>query len=180
MDKMNENFPLPSIVALLIVERDGLTATFEAMLEVIKGAYDLSQEDLEYWKARCDEMLRDLTAINNMLAKYSESLKTGNASKPKQQPVEAVEQYTAETASNCYLNYLEHKCLLFFVEEISKVLSGGNNLTGAEKERWLERLELYTSVSQTSLKMVTNEMEFYEREKAINALVPFVNKAHLN
>ena len=161
-------------------QRDGFTATFEAMLEVIKGAYDLSIEDLDYWKARCDGMLKDITDTNNRLAKYSENLKRENTSKPKQPVEAATEQYTSETASNCYLNYLEHKCLLFFAEEISKVLSGENNLSEEEKECWLKRLELYTAVSQTSLKMVTNEMEFYEREKAINKLVPFASKAHLN
>lgn len=90
------------------------------------------------------------------------------------------EELNSRTASNCYLNYLDYKCLDFLAEEICKTLEGENNLSKVEKAYWLRRLENYNDMSQMSLKMVKDEVEFYQREQAINALVPFAGNAHLN
>jgi hypothetical protein len=64
----------------------------------------------------------------------------------------------------------------FLVKEISKRLVVENNLSDAEKDYWLKRLENYTKMSLMSLQSVKDEVEFYGREQAIRALIPFAEK----
>jgi hypothetical protein len=92
----------------------------------------------------------------------------------------AEEMKTRLTATDCYLNFINHKCLLFLAEEIISALEGENNLTDEQKAYWLNCLKSYGDMSRVSLELVKTEVEFYQREQAINALVPFVSKAHLN
>lgn len=76
---------------------------------------------------------------------------------------------------------IEQKCVLLLAEEILNVLMGEQNvLTDAEKKYWLGRVEDLRIIGEADLRMLEAGVQFLEKREAVNALVPFVNKAHLN
>lgn len=93
------------------------------------------------------------------------------------------------TESDCYLHYLNMQQCLIMSTEILAVLDGENNLNADQTEYWVARLKHLIEMAGLHKEMVEARLQNYEleiqmknreRQQAVNTLVPFVNKAHLN
>jgi hypothetical protein len=84
--------------------------------------------------------------------------------------------------SHLILVNAEQQYLLALWQYILACLENGTDFhfTAEEKNYWLDRGEQLAAIIESNANMLKIGTELLERREKINALVPFVNKAHLN